>query len=194
MKRQIGAILFLFSFGLAWYVYAKTSIEQANYITDLKVDEIELRHYPKLVLATTEMSGRRGNEAFMRLFRYISGENYDDQKMEMTAPVIMDEYRSKKMAFVLPGSISLEEIPQPLSAYVELKIIDSYNVAAIQFRGLMTPSAIHKHKTLLFEWMNNSDIEPAGEVLVAGYNHPATPPILRRNEVLIPYRVRGEHF
>merc|ERR1712151_393598 len=58
-----------------------------------------VRRYPRSFWTATTVTGKNmdkaGSEAFMRLFRYISGDNELKQKIEMTVPVL---------ASVIPGA------------------------------------------------------------------------------------------
>merc|ERR1711924_153801 len=59
----------------------------------------EVRRYPRSFWTATTVTGKNmdkaGSIAFMRLFRYISGDNELKQKIEMTVPVL---------ASVIPGA------------------------------------------------------------------------------------------
>merc|ERR1712224_872270 len=59
---------------------------------------LEIRSYPESYWTATTVTGKNmdsaGSEAFMRLFRYISGDNERNEKIEMTVPVL---------ASVVPG-------------------------------------------------------------------------------------------
>ena len=86
----IGCLVVLAA--LAWSVTARAGYESAPYEVIESDGNIEIREYPDLVLASTEAKfDARGNDgSFMRLFRYISGNNESDQKIEMTTPVFME--------------------------------------------------------------------------------------------------------
>ena len=92
---------------LAWSVTARAGYESAPYEVVESDGNIEIREYPDLVLASTEarLESRGNDGSFMRLFRYISGNNESGQKIEMTTPVFMepDSPESKgQMGFVMP--------------------------------------------------------------------------------------------
>jgi hypothetical protein len=66
------------------------AIEEATYNVLQKDDKFEIRAYTPHILAETVEGGdleEAGNNAFNRLFRYISGENHSRQKVSMTVPV-----------------------------------------------------------------------------------------------------------
>lgn len=164
---------------------------------------VELRHYERLTLVSAPMGDGR-NAGFSALFNYISGENIDQSKIAMTAPVLMDEQDAgtkiamtapvfmdesasePMMSFVLPASYTLSTAPKPINDSVRLSEIKDYTVAAIRFSGRLTVANTAKHESILREWMAANDVQASGEAKTAGYNAPFTLPQLRRNEVIIP--------
>lgn len=192
---------------------ALADIETAKYDVLKSTDEkpvMEVRHYPSLVLVSTPMGGEGRNGAFGRLFDYISGANTGEAKIEMTAPVIMDDKAGEQaepegvkipmtapvfmdesaetamMSFVLPAKYTIETVPKPMSDEVVLSEVKDYTVAAIIFSGRLSESNIAKHKKILQDWVAEEGLTVTGPIKTAGYNAPFTLPMLRRNEVLIP--------
>ena len=56
--------------------------------------DIEIRQYAPHLLATVRVEGEfdeAGSQAFRPLFNYISGDNRSDEKIAMTAPVVLNE-------------------------------------------------------------------------------------------------------
>ncbi|WP_135854945.1 SOUL family heme-binding protein [Halorussus salinus] len=70
---------------VGWGAYVDRTTETVPYETVAEFDGVELRRYPRVVLAETTAESER--EAFNRLFRYISGENETGDEVAMTAPV-----------------------------------------------------------------------------------------------------------
>jgi hypothetical protein len=64
-------------------------VETPSYEVLKRIDEVEIRLYPKLILATVSGDGVRA--PFRILFEYISGNNSGGSKISMTAPVITPE-------------------------------------------------------------------------------------------------------
>ncbi len=87
MKRQmvyvLGFVGFLVVLTTAWAMTSRVGYESADYQLIESDGNIEIRKYPELVLAATtsdlDSQGRDGS--FMRLFRYISGDNQAKQKI-----------------------------------------------------------------------------------------------------------------
>lgn len=66
------------------------AVEEAKYNVLREEDGFELREYASHILAETTVEGEfedAGNEAFGRLFKYISGNNKQQHKVAMTSPV-----------------------------------------------------------------------------------------------------------
>jgi len=171
-------------------MFGHSDVEIAPYEVLEREDALELRHYQRLVLATTTMpSGmNEQREPFYKLFDYISGENESRKEISMTAPVFMDQAddATESMSFVLPENFSIETAPLPKDPGVKLEEIVNFTVAAITFSGLLNQENINTHRIILEEWIARKGFEPRGAPKAAGYNPPFTIPALRRNEVLIP--------
>jgi hypothetical protein len=58
-------------------------------------------------------------------------------------------------------------------------------MAAIQFSGSASDALFDKKAQLLLAAVTKAGYRPLAEVMYARYNGPWTPPILRRNEVLV---------
>lgn len=174
--------------------------------------KIELREYESMILASTPMKTNKDdgrNSSFFKLFNYISGDNIDNSKIAMTAPVLMDKDIEKTgkeipmtapvfmdsvgnnavMSFVLPDSFTLKTTPKPTNPDVTITEVKNYIVATIQFSGLLSDSNISKNKDLLDQWIIDQGYNITGDYKTAGYNAPFTLPMLRRNEVLIPVKL-----
>lgn len=171
-------------------MFGHSSVNIAPYSVLEKEDNLELRHYERLLLVSTPMpEGIEGQKApFYKLFDYISGKNQDTQEIPMTAPVFMNQadQKTETMSFVLPASFTIEDVPRPRDPAVKLENITDYTVAAITFSGLLSQDNINQHQDLLEKWMMRKGYIKTGQVKAAGYNPPFTIPALRRNEVLIP--------
>ena len=150
----------------------------------------ELRHYERLVLASTKMPQGMNSASgpFRRLFEYISGNKEKKENLAMTAPVFMDQsgHTTEAMSFVLPENIGLISAPSPTNASVKLTELKNYTVAVVSFSGFLDQKTISTHKNLLEDWIAARGLEPTGFAKAAGYNPPFTLPFLRRNEVFIP--------
>lgn len=176
--------LFVFNFA------ARAGYESAEYEVVDSEGEFELREYPDLMLASTEMPKRsQGNDgSFMRLFRYISGANEKKQKISMTTPVFMSESEDEakgQMGFVVPKEVTKEGVPEPSAADVAVTRRKGGRFAVIRFAGRVDSQLVSRMEAKLREWIKKKGWAGTDRYEWAGYDPPFTPGLLRRNEVLI---------
>ncbi|MDH7593273.1 MAG: heme-binding protein [Methanomicrobiales archaeon] len=143
-----------------------------------RIGDIELRRYPDIPIART--SGAWGEESFSILYRYITGENLNGSRIQMTAPVIND---AEGMSFVLPLRFLHESPPKPVDQRVELRTIKSREVAVLRFRGYAYPQVVSEMSARLLPTLERHGIAHMGEPFLMRYNSPMVPGFLRRNEV-----------
>jgi len=177
----------LLAISLAWVItHSRISAETAPYTLVLSDNELELRDYPALTLATTAMEDNRDSESFGRLFAFITGENAKEEKIPMTTPVLIDPSPGKKtMSFVLPQAVVKKGVPQPGSAEVRLSKMEPGRYVVLRFVGRgdkkNQKAAIEELQT----WLRDHKIAAKGEPVFAFYDPPWTPVFLRRNEVMV---------
>ena len=85
-----------------------------------QIDKIEIRYYPSAPMIRVSSNQSRNNN-FGKLFRYIAGNNNNEEKIAMTTPVYMSN-QSKTMEFVLPKRFLSGDIPVPNDNDVETYI------------------------------------------------------------------------
>lgn len=173
-----------------WAMTGRTGYESAEYKVIEKDGNIEVREYPDLTLVATsskmDTQGRDGS--FMRLFRYISGENEAKQKIAMTTPVFMEGEigdADMSMGFVVPKQVAADGAPNPMAEGVEIRTRKGGRFAAIRFSGQLNSKLAKQQEEKLREWMKSRDIEGDATAEAAGYDAPFVPAMLRRNEVLV---------
>ncbi|MBP8852707.1 MAG: heme-binding protein, partial [Moraxellaceae bacterium] len=125
--------------------------EEASYVVIIKDKEFEVREYAPHVLAETLVEGnmgKAGNKAFMKLFRYISGDNVSrskvamtapvsqrptGEKIQMTAPVTQQRAQDKwVVSFMMPETYTLSTLPQPQDASVTLRQVPAQRMAVVR--------------------------------------------------------------
>ena len=188
------------------------AIEEAPYTTVEQRGDFELRQYQPYVAAETIVEGsfeEVGNEAFRRLFGYISGANRSAQSIAMTAPVEQAAALEKigmtapvtqeksgdrwRVAFVLPSAYTLATAPQPTDARVTLALVPERLVASVRYSGTWSRGRYEENLQALERFIVEQGLTPTGEPVFARYNPPLMPWFLRRNEILIPVqRAAGE--
>lgn len=176
----LGGVVSFFSFRFK-------GIETPNYKVIKTIGDVEIREYPQMILAQTKLGGSRydsnGNKGFGTVANYIFGGNQQQQKIAMTAPVIMNMSDTEaSMSFVMPSKYQLAELPAPNSAAVSLVSQDSMKLAVLRFGGFSSDEKIAKHAQLLTQVLKDNNIRTKGSLLYMGYNAPWDL-INRRNEV-----------
>jgi len=190
LMNYAGLIIILAIGYFGWKFTARGAYESAEYTVLDSVGPFETREYPDLFLATTntklQMQGNDGS--FMRLFRYISGANEDEQKIAMTTPVFVDGERDDadgQMGFVIPRKVAKQSIPEPSSDDVRIRARAGGRFAVFRFAGRVENDSFAKAENELRNWMKDNGLIGHDDAEFAGYDPPWTPGPFRRNEVLI---------
>ena len=165
-------------------------VEQAKYEVLREINKVEIRRYPRLVIARVDSYGDGG---FNILFSFITGNNRQKSKIAMTAPVVSEQIamtapvlsETGSLAFVMPEGFTLETTPEPLDDRVKIVEIPERVVAALQFSGRWSNSIFKKKAKAMLEELAKAGIKSTGQVFSMRYNGPFTPWFLRRNEVAI---------
>lgn len=208
MKRAIAQRILLIVSTitlLSTIVGCSITTEKVNYSVLSKNENFELRDYPPHIVAETVVDGTledAGNNAFSRLFDYISGKNRTQNKIAMTAPVSQRSAAEKiamtapvaqqrseagwAVSFAMPSSYTIETLPLPLDPAVKLRQIPAQHIAAVEYSGTWSEERYLKYKNELEIWIQKNGFRTQGEPVWARYNPPFTPWFLRRNEILIP--------
>jgi len=167
-------------------------VEKAPYKVIKKIDKIEIRNYPKMILVSVK--DFHDNDAFNLLFNYISGNNTSQSKISMTAPVITSEKipmtapvfsQKNSMAFVMPSSYTESTIPKPKNKDVKIEIKPKKKVAVLRFSGHTSDNKTDKRIAELLSALKDNKIKTKGEPFLMRYNSPFAPGFIRRNEVAI---------
>jgi hypothetical protein len=165
-------------------------VEQAKYEVLKEIGKMEIRRYPRLVIARVNGYGDGG---FNLLFRFISGNNRQNSEIAMTAPVVSEEIAmtapvlSEKgsIAFIMPEGFTLETTPKPLDDRVKIVEVPERTVAALRFSGRWSNSIFKKKTEELLAEIENAELRVVGQVFSMRYNGPFTPWFLRRNEIAV---------
>ena len=181
------------------------AVEEAEYTVVLKEERFEVREYKPYIVAETIVDGDfedAGDEAFGRLFKYISGNNKSRQNVEMTAPVGQVAESQKinmtspvgqkqlegrwAVSFMMPASFTLETLPEPKDQNVILRQVPARHMAAVRYSGFWSEEGYMRNKAKLEAWIGEKGFNTVGEPVWARYNPPFMPWFLRRNEILVP--------
>ena len=191
----------------AWAGYThlyEGRLDQPQYTVLQENRDVEFRQFDPFVIASVlpEQDGEQGlSSGFRQLAGYIFGGNSKEESMAMTAPVlqqttpgeslpmtapVLQSPDSMRMAFVMPDGRTVNDLPIPNSAAVQLSVVDWGEAAVLQFSGRGKQNRFQSAENALREILVEQERTPAGPALYAQYNSPGAFPPLRRNEVIIP--------
>ena len=173
-----------------WRVYSELNIYTPKYEIISQNNYIEIRRYNKLnVITTTEPLPYKEatHSGFRTLANYIFGNNKDNIKIPMTAPVITSFPNNENIdiAFIMNENYSIDNLPKPKTEKITLQELELGKVAVIKFGLWATPKRIQTKKNRLETYLNNNSIQYSTEFLVAQYNSPWIMPPFRKNEILV---------
>ena len=186
-KRSFSFIILVpVLLGAFWLVStSRAATETPEYAVVKKDGTIEIRDYPELMVATAPMKDDMDN-SFMTLFRFITGANEEEQKISMTAPVLIQSEKEKKtMSFIVPKETVEKGIPKPTGELVTISKIKAARFVTLRFSGKRSSETEVKAVETLQTWMKEQKMEAKGEPVFAYYDPPWTPIFMRRNEVMV---------
>ena len=126
--------------GLAASMLRSGGIETPTYELLATYGKVEVRRYPKMLVAKTTTSDnsfdRSGSNGFRTVANYIFGGNERKQKIAMTAPVVMNLGDTASMYFVMPKEYGKDDLPKPNSPNVEVTEVGSKVLAVLRFKDL----------------------------------------------------------
>lgn len=191
-------------------------IETPKYTLIEKKKGYELREYAAYIRAEVTLEGEYRDTlygGFRKVADYIFGNNTGSADIAMTAPVLQDQPAAPKsekiamtapvlqdqpatsgkegaskytVAFVMPSQYTLETLPKPNNAEVQLRQVPAQRYAVMKFSWYATEARAQRKIKALLERMQADGLSPAGPAMVAQYDPPWTPPYMRKNEIHIP--------
>lgn len=184
----LGSVLLLIAVVLVIMSFVNNKIETPEYEVLKKIGDVEVRKYPNMVVAKTSLSNNSfenaGSNGFRTIANYIFGGNESNQKIAMTAPVVMNMGDSASMYFVMPKQYSKSELPKPSGSGVQIVEETSKVLAVMRYGGFSSDKDIQKYCDLLGETLQKEQIKTTGSFMYMGYNAPWDV-VNRRNEVAI---------
>ncbi len=187
-------------------VGVRSGTEEPRHVVEHRLGAVEIRRYgPRIAAETTVYADDEAdarNTGFRRLAGYIFGGNYTRTKIAMTAPVTQ-QTASQTIAmtapvsqsarpdgawvirFFMPAGWTLDTLPAPNDATVNLVTVEAETFAVLRFRGSWGPAAIAARTDQLMRAVQTSGYQPCGTPVSWFYDPPWTVPLLRRNEVAV---------
>lgn len=165
----------------------RSSIETPDYeVLRVLSRKAEIRRYPDLILAQTQLDSNTYSEnsslGFRRVAGYIFGGNEQGQKIAMTSPVVMEMGESTQMAFVMPKQYSMDALPDPSNPNVKIAKKEARTLAVLRFGGYTNDQKIEEKAEELRLLLTKEGIAFDPKLIYMGYNAPWDF-IGRRNEV-----------
>ena len=185
------------------------AVEEPKFETVLKDEAFEIRRYPPLVVATTQVPGdmdAASNRGFRTIADYIFGNNVAtpagaSAKIAMTAPVTVAPIvpatsaatsdmaaEQWQVAFVMPGQYRMDTLPRPKNEAVTLRELPARTTAVLSYSWLNSETKVQQKTDELRAWMKSRQLEALGPPRLARYDPPWTLPMWRRNEIQIDIR------
>lgn len=200
----IGVLIIVVAGGgwLGWTEWRLTKFDYVPYRVEVADGAYEVRRYPTLVLASVDVSGARGealNEGFAPLADFIGGDNRQDDRIDMTRPVLQlpagaeagvkdlphgeDQWT---VSFVMPNWFTAGTLPQPNDEDIKIGSTPPIRVAVVGFSGFVSDDKLASEAAALQTWMGQKNLTAGGPLRYAIYDPPWRLPFWRRYEVMIP--------
>ena len=178
---KLFALLFCF-FNILSYSNIM-AYEESNYEIVKKNEVFEIRKYSdRLAVETIE---HNQNSGFRKLFNYISGNNKTNEEIKMTTPVTrVEKNGNMSMQFYLPSKFNLENVPNPSREDVKIINIEGGYYAALRYSGRASDGNFLKHKKILENALQKTNVSIISPPIRATYDSPFTLPMNRRNEAM----------
>ncbi len=205
--RHIAQSLFAAAVAAFGGQAAVSDDEEPAYSVVLADGPFEVRDYGAMVLAevTVEGSSRAArSRAFYPLFEFITGRGRSGESIAMTAPVTQhaaaEEFAASggvarptganawTVAFIMPAGYTMETVPAPADARVNLRAQPPRRMAAVRFSGVANDAMLDQASQLLTAYLDAQALEAVGAPVFAFYDAPGVPGRLRRNEVMVEIR------
>ena len=165
--------------------------EEANYEVMKKNEIYEIRKYSDRLAIETKISSQ--SSSFRKLFKYISGDNENNEEIKMTTPVTQIEKKgSMTMQFYLPSRFNKDNIPSPSNSDVKILNIKGGYYAVITYSGRASDKNFMKHKNILENELKKDNISILSPPIKATYDGPFTLPMRRRNEAMFEINIKDK--
>lgn len=163
-------------------------IETHYYQIQKQFHNFEIRRYDKALFSSVKLSTDNFKDAsslgFSVLAGYIFGNNYRNEKIAMTSPVMMSLEDSISMFFLVPKKIKMDKLPSPNNENIEFKYQPVKTVAVISFGGWANAKKIENYKIKLLAILDEKSLSHNNQFFFLGYNAPYEV-FNRKNEIIV---------
>ena len=113
-----------------------------------------------------------------------SAASAPSEKIAMTAPVNQSKTSGGFLVqFTMPKTYTLDTLPTPNDARVELRSIPARTVAVHSYSGSWSEERYQNKLAIFLEALKKTGEKPVGEPVLARFNSPFQLWFLRRNEI-----------
>jgi hypothetical protein len=171
----IISLLFIFT---VWQYYAASSNKKYNSMNNKiigTIDNIEFRIYNQYTKASVPISNsnmKSANGKFSILAGYIFGGNQQKKSIAMTSPVIYEMEEKSYFSFLMPESLTVQELPKPNNNSIEINDVVNQHVAVISFGGFANDNKVKKYHAQLKNKLIDLGLKVDNNHIVAVYQPP----------------------
>jgi hypothetical protein len=186
---------------------AKEGHDGPSYKVVKQDGNFEIRDYDGYITAYVDVASDFNDavsSGFMKLFKYISGNNTNRSKIKMTAPVTEEQVATSekitmtapvttekvsgdvyRISFIMPANYTLDTLPLPGDNNIKFMKVYPHEAAVNTFSGRMNGDLANKKSAELKNWLGKNNLRPRSNYIIAQYDPPWIPGFMRRNEVLV---------
>jgi hypothetical protein len=183
-----GVIILVGTLILSFVKKSVNDTETHEYEVVQVYDDFEIRKYTPALYSSVQYSSSSykqiSSEGFRTLAGYIFGGNENKEKIAMTSPVTMELKDTSKMMFMVPKSMSKDDLPKPNNSSIYFEEYPERIVAAIHFGGWANDEKIAEYSRKLTASLLKEGIIHLGDFAYLGYNPPFDV-VNRRNEIIV---------
>ena len=171
----IISLLFIFT---VWQYYAASYNKKYNSMNNKivgAIDNIEFRIYNQYTKASVPISNsnmKSANGKFSILAGYIFGGNQQKKSIAMTSPVIYEMEEKSYFSFLMPESLTGQELPKPNNNSIEINDVVNQHVAVISFGGFANDNKVKKYHAQLKNKLIDLGLKVDNNHIVAVYQPP----------------------
>jgi hypothetical protein len=170
--------------------------EKPEYTLVYTDGDIEYRQYESYLVSESVVQQHNGEykdaglEGVSRLLDYIRGDNQNaensSESISMTLPIEQTMVpEGWRVSLKLPNKFTLDTAPKPTDSRVSVREVPGRLMAVLRYSGRWTEKNFSGKMSELKEAVELQSLDTVGEMQIALYNPPITPPFMRRNEVMI---------
>lgn len=180
--------------------HAAMAVDEPQYKILRTGEDFEVRQYAPYLVAETVVdttAENAGSQGFRILAGYIFGANKGARKIAMTAPVAQTPVKiamtapvaqavapgGYRVQFAMPAEWTLETLPEPDDARVQLAVIPARTLAVLKYSGTWMQANYDENLQKLKSALAQNGLRWHGEPISAKYDPPWIPWFMRRNEI-----------